>query len=103
MLDLADPRICVVCRLVALGASPRNLHRAILRHEQCLCQVLTEVPIRVAWPACDHLVDQLFILEGDSQIKVYNGNYTDYRIEKEEAEQALEHDDHHGQANDQRD
>jgi ATP-binding cassette subfamily F protein uup len=38
----------------------------------------------------DHLVDQLFVLEGDSQIKVFNGNYTDYRIEKEEAEQALE-------------
>ena len=38
----------------------------------------------------DQLVDQLFILEGDAQVKVYNGNYTDYRIEKEEAEQATE-------------
>lgn len=35
----------------------------------------------------DHLVDQLFVLEGDSLVKVYNGNYTDYRLEKEEAEQ----------------
>jgi ATP-binding cassette subfamily F protein uup len=35
----------------------------------------------------DHLVDQLFVLEGDSQVRVYNGNYTDYRLEKEEAEQ----------------
>jgi ATP-binding cassette subfamily F protein uup len=34
----------------------------------------------------DHLVEQLFVLEGDSQITVYNGNYTDYRIEKEEEE-----------------
>jgi ATP-binding cassette subfamily F protein uup len=38
----------------------------------------------------DHLVDQLFILEGDSKVRVYNGNYTDYRFEKEEAELALE-------------
>jgi ABC transport system ATP-binding/permease protein len=38
----------------------------------------------------DHLVDQLFILEGDSQVRVYNGNYTDYRFEKEEAELAQE-------------
>jgi ATP-binding cassette subfamily F protein uup len=36
----------------------------------------------------DHLVDQLFVLEGDSKVKLYNGNYTDYRLEKEEAEQA---------------
>jgi ATP-binding cassette subfamily F protein uup len=34
----------------------------------------------------DHLVDQLFVLEGDSKVKLYNGNYTDYRLEKEEAE-----------------
>ncbi len=27
----------------------------------------------------DHLVDQLFIFEGDGQIKRFNGNYTDYR------------------------
>lgn len=35
----------------------------------------------------DQLVDQLFILEGDSEVKVYNGNYTDYRVSKEEEEQ----------------
>ena len=35
----------------------------------------------------DHLVDQLFILEGDSQVKLFNGNYTDYRIERDEEEQ----------------
>lgn len=34
----------------------------------------------------DHLVEQLFVLEGDAQIKVFNGNYTDYRIGKDEAE-----------------
>lgn len=38
----------------------------------------------------DHLVDQLFILEGDSQVKVFTGNYTDYRLERDEAEQILE-------------
>lgn len=27
----------------------------------------------------DHLVDQLFVFEGDGQIKFFNGNYTDYR------------------------
>jgi len=35
----------------------------------------------------DHLVDQLFILEGDSKVKLFNGNYTDYRLERDEAEQ----------------
>ncbi|MDF3077059.1 MAG: family ATP-binding cassette protein [Sphingobacteriaceae bacterium] len=30
----------------------------------------------------DKLVDQLFVLEGDSNIKIYNGNYTEYRLEK---------------------
>ena len=37
----------------------------------------------------DHLVDQLFIFEGDGKIKPFNGNYSDYRTwieEKEEAE-----------------
>ena len=34
----------------------------------------------------DHLVEQLFVLEGNSHIKVFNGNYTDYRLEKEEEE-----------------
>lgn len=35
----------------------------------------------------DHLVDQLFIFEGDGQIRQFNGNYTDYRdwVEEEEA------------------
>ena len=35
----------------------------------------------------DHLVDQLFIFEGDGQIRLFNGNYTDYRdwLEEEEA------------------
>jgi len=32
----------------------------------------------------DKLTNQLFILDGDSQVKIYNGNYTDYRLEKEE-------------------
>ncbi|HTE30354.1 MAG TPA: ABC-F family ATP-binding cassette domain-containing protein [Chryseolinea sp.] len=27
----------------------------------------------------DHLVDQLFIFEGDGRIRLFNGNYTDYR------------------------
>lgn len=27
----------------------------------------------------DHLVDQLFVFEGDGRIRVFNGNYTDYR------------------------
>ncbi|MBT1701429.1 ATP-binding cassette domain-containing protein, partial [Fulvivirgaceae bacterium PWU4] len=35
----------------------------------------------------DHLVDQLFIFEGDGQVRQFNGNYTDYRdwVEEEEA------------------
>lgn len=35
----------------------------------------------------DHLVDQLFVFEGDGKIRVFNGNYTDYRdwLEEEEA------------------
>jgi len=27
----------------------------------------------------DHLVDQLFVFEGDGKIKPFNGNYSDYR------------------------
>lgn len=27
----------------------------------------------------DHLVDQLFVFEGDARIRLFNGNYTDYR------------------------
>ncbi len=30
----------------------------------------------------DKLVDQLFILEGNSEVKIYSGNYTEYRLEK---------------------
>jgi ATP-binding cassette subfamily F protein uup len=33
----------------------------------------------------DKLTDQLFILEGNGQVRVYNGNYSSYRIELEEA------------------
>ena len=35
----------------------------------------------------DHLVDQLFVFEGDGKIRIFNGNYTDYRdwMEDEEA------------------
>jgi ABC transport system ATP-binding/permease protein len=38
----------------------------------------------------DHLVDQLFIFEGDGEIRQFNGNYTDYRdwIDDEEARKA---------------
>lgn len=34
----------------------------------------------------DHLVDQLFVFDGDGTVKQFNGNYTDYRdaLEKEE-------------------
>jgi ATP-binding cassette subfamily F protein uup len=27
----------------------------------------------------DHLVDQLFVFEGDGNIRLFNGNYSDYR------------------------
>lgn len=35
----------------------------------------------------DHLVDQLFVFEGDGKIRLFNGNYTDYRdwLEEEQA------------------
>ncbi|MBS1490363.1 MAG: ABC-F family ATP-binding cassette domain-containing protein [Bacteroidetes bacterium] len=36
----------------------------------------------------DHLVDQLFIFEGDGKIKIFNGNYSDYRSELEEQDSA---------------
>lgn len=32
----------------------------------------------------DHLVDQLFVFEGDGKIRLFNGNYTDYRDWQEE-------------------
>jgi ABC transport system ATP-binding/permease protein len=39
----------------------------------------------------DHLVNQLFVFEGDGVIRMFNGNYSDYRdwLEEQEAIQAL--------------
>ena len=34
----------------------------------------------------DHLVNQLFVFEGDGQIRLFNGNYTDYRDWMDEQE-----------------
>jgi ABC transport system ATP-binding/permease protein len=34
----------------------------------------------------DHLVDQLFVFEGDGNIRLFNGNYTDYRDWQDEQE-----------------
>ncbi|MEZ4945734.1 MAG: ABC-F family ATP-binding cassette domain-containing protein [Cyclobacteriaceae bacterium] len=34
----------------------------------------------------DHLVNQLFVFEGNGKIKVVNGNYSDYKLNKEEEE-----------------
>ncbi len=38
----------------------------------------------------DHLVDQLFVFEGDGKIRLFNGNYTDYRdwLDDEQARKA---------------
>lgn len=36
----------------------------------------------------DRLTDQLFIFEGDGKVQIYNGNYTDYRLEQEEPKKA---------------
>jgi ATP-binding cassette subfamily F protein uup len=36
----------------------------------------------------DHLVNQLFVFEGDGKIMLFNGNYTDYRDWLEEQEEA---------------
>jgi ATP-binding cassette subfamily F protein uup len=38
----------------------------------------------------DHLVDQLFVFEGDGNIRVFNGNYSDYRLWKDENEELQE-------------
>lgn len=38
----------------------------------------------------DHLVDQLFVFEGDGNIRLFNGNYTDYRDSLEAADEAVE-------------
>lgn len=35
----------------------------------------------------DKLTDQLFIMEGQGQVRIYNGNYSSYRLEQEEAKQ----------------
>lgn len=35
----------------------------------------------------DHLVDQLFVFEGDGKIRLFNGNYSDYRNWVEEQEE----------------
>jgi ATP-binding cassette subfamily F protein uup len=32
----------------------------------------------------DRLTDQLFIFEGEGNVQIYSGNYTDYRLEQEE-------------------
>ncbi len=34
----------------------------------------------------DKLTDQLFIFEGNGEVQIYNGNYTDYRLERDEEE-----------------
>jgi ATP-binding cassette subfamily F protein uup len=40
----------------------------------------------------DHLVDQLFVFEGNGEIRLFNGNYTDYRdsLAEDEAEREPE-------------
>jgi ABC transport system ATP-binding/permease protein len=38
----------------------------------------------------DHLVNQLFVFEGDGKIRLFNGNYSDYRIWVEEQEASQE-------------
>jgi ATP-binding cassette subfamily F protein uup len=35
----------------------------------------------------DKLTDQLFIMEGEGKVLIYNGNYSSYRIELEESKQ----------------
>ncbi len=35
----------------------------------------------------DKLTDHLFIFEGNGYVRTYNGNYTDYRVEKEEEDE----------------
>jgi ATP-binding cassette subfamily F protein uup len=36
----------------------------------------------------DHLVDQLFVFEGEGKIRMFNGNYSDYRVEQDNLEEA---------------
>ncbi len=35
----------------------------------------------------DSLTEQLFLFEGDHQVKIFNGNYSEYRLEKKQKEQ----------------
>ena len=37
----------------------------------------------------DRLTDQLFIFEGDGNVHIYSGNYTDYRLEQEEPKKQI--------------
>jgi ATP-binding cassette subfamily F protein uup len=37
----------------------------------------------------DHLVEELFVFEGEGNIRQFNGNYSDYRTWIEEKEEAL--------------
>ena len=37
----------------------------------------------------DRLTDQLFIFEGDGNVRIYSGNYTDYRLEQDEPKAAV--------------
>lgn len=37
----------------------------------------------------DRLTDQLFIFEGDGNVNIYSGNYTDYRLEQEELKKPI--------------
>jgi ABC transport system ATP-binding/permease protein len=36
----------------------------------------------------DKLTDQLFVVEGNGKVNIYNGNYSSFRLEQEEAKQA---------------
>jgi ATP-binding cassette subfamily F protein uup len=36
----------------------------------------------------DKMAEQLFIMEGNGQVRIYNGNYSSYRIEQDEAKQS---------------
>jgi ATP-binding cassette subfamily F protein uup len=38
----------------------------------------------------DHLVEQLFVFEGEGKIRVFNGNYSDYRTWLEEQEAVVD-------------
>lgn len=40
----------------------------------------------------DRLTDQLFIFEGDGNVQIYSGNYTDYRLEQEEPKKLVKPD-----------